>query len=398
MTEFWASLNDRAERSSIAHTESDNVRRGRYVASPPIEVNVAQRYFATINPGLEDALLAEVRELGGKRATALTGGVEFDATNAVFYRAVNELRCTNRLWLRVDEFRARDAPELFNKTKRIEWSRLIDPTTPIEIRAVSHRSGLNHTDRISKAVSDGIDEALGRKPVAGNQPIDVLARLVENRCELSLDASGDLLYQRGYKTEAVAAPLRESIASAVLRLIGWTPDDALLDPFCGSGTIVIEAAQQAAGIPAGRARNFAMEKWANFRPDLWAEVRAYEPRLPSTKYRGTDVDPAAVDAARHNATRGHVEDWCKFDVTDVADLEPPDGPPGWIVTNPPWNLRLADPTHSGLNRLLDTFAARFAGWKLAVIAPRRWTPKGSKERTSFDLGGVPVSLRTFGVE
>src|SRR5690606_32264687 len=106
------------------------------------------------------------------------------------------------------------APELYNKTERLDWARLVPRDTPVEVRAVCHKSALSHSDRVSKAVSDGIDASLGRDPVQSKKPaLTVLARIVENRCELSLDASGELHYRRGWKTEAVAAPLRESVAA-----------------------------------------------------------------------------------------------------------------------------------------------------------------------------------------
>ncbi len=359
---------------------------------------MAQRYFATINPGLEQALLAEVREIGGKRAKVLDGGVEFDATNAVFYSAALKLRCANRLWMRLDEFRARDAPELFNKARRIDWARVVGPDVAVDVRAVSRASRLIHTDRIARAIGDAIDEALGRSSPPTGTPLSVLARLVDNRCELSLDASGDLHYRRGWKTDAVSAPLRESIAASVLRLIGWTPGQTLLDPFCGSGTFVIEAAQHQQNIAAGSSRSFDLARWANFRPELWDEVTQQSPVLPAPGQLtifGSDNDPHAIEAARHNAERAQVTDSCAFALSDVAQVEPPPVAPGWIVTNPPWNLRLPDPGHESLKALTTRFREQFDGWKLAVIAPRRWSPGGAKQHAKFELGGTPVSVWVF---
>ena len=357
---------------------------------------MAQRYFATINPGLEAALLTEVRALGGKRAKTVSGGVEFDATNTVFYRAAYRLRCANRLWLRMDEFRARDAGELSRKTARIDWARVIAADVPVEVRGISHGSRLNHTGTIAEVVQQAINASLGREQPLGDS-LTVLARVADNRCELSLDASGDLLYQRGYKQDAVAAPLRESVASALLRTVNWTPEQALIDPFCGSGTIAIEAAASARGLAAGSTRGFALQRWANFRPPLWDEVCAetHEP----TEIRaiaGFDSDPQAITASRHNAARAQVEPHCTFSEADVDAFDPHTiADAGWIVTNPPWNERLPDPGQGALNTLLKRYDAHGAGWNMAVVAPRTWNPGRGEVVAKTELGGIAVSVRVF---
>lgn len=351
---------------------------------------MAQTYFATIEPGLEPALLAEIREIGGKRATELKGGVEFDATNTVFYRTAMRLRCANRLWLRLDEFRARDAPELYRKTARLEWSRLLPCNARVEVRASARESRLIHTGKIAESVEKAIANAIG-EPAKKGPGFTVLARLVDDRCQLSLDASGELLYRRGWKEEVGEAPLRESVAACLLRLAGWTPGEGLYDPMCGSGTFVIEAAQQTAGIAAGGFRDHAFHRWTNFRPELWDEVRAEEQtRQPAISHFGTDISPQAVERARENASRASVADWCDFRAAAVADAVPPTEDPGLVITNPPWNRRIADPEHLAIRDLLDA-VDRFAGWRFAFLAPRSFTPPKSYRRvTSFDLGGVPL--------
>lgn len=359
---------------------------------------MAQTYFATINPGLEDALLAEVRELDGKRANVLTGGVEFDATNTVFYRAAYRLRCANRLWLRMDEFRSRDAPELYNKTRRIDWARLIPKDAPIDVKAISHDSRLWHTGKAADTVTDGINDSLERENPIDGVPLTVLARLVDDRCELSLDASGELLYRRGWKEEVGKAPIRESIAAAILRLAEWTPQMPLVDPFCGSGTFVIEAASRAAGLGAGRGRPFAFHRWENFRPELWKKVKNEElgePPATPPACLGFDLNPDVVEAARHNAERAGVADLCAFDVRDVAELACPDGGPGLIVTNPPWNVRVSDTDADTVRMLVERFRERFDGWRLLVVTPNHLAPEGARVVTRFDHGSVAVCLWTL---
>jgi putative N6-adenine-specific DNA methylase len=356
---------------------------------------MAQTYFATINPGLEEALLAEVRGLGGKRAKVLNGGVEFDATNTVFYRCAYRLRCANRLWLRMDEFRSRDAPELFNKTRRIDWARLLPPDAPIEVRAVSHGSRLYHTGKVEETVRQAIDESLGRDPLREGVPLHVLARVVDDRCQLSLDASGELLFRRGWKVAVGEAPIRESIAAAVLRLVEWDPHTSLVDPFCGSGTFVVEAAARVGGLAAGRDRDFAFHRWKNFRPKLWKDVTNETAEGPPKKLPelvGFDLSPAAVEAARHNAERAAVESVCRFEVRDVGQLEPVGERPGFIVTNPPWDVRIEDPGQAAIPTLVRRFRQEFDGWKLAVVSPTRLMPDEARVVTRFDHGSIEVCL------
>lgn len=358
---------------------------------------MAQTFFATINPGLEEALLEEVRELGGKRPKVIRGGVEFEASNVKFYQAAHQFRCANRLWMRVDEFRSRDTPELYNKTKRFDWARLIPRDAPIEVRATSHRSGLHHTGQIEETVADGINDSLDRKPATEGVPIVVLARIVENRCQLSLDASGDLHYRRGWKEAAVAAPIRESVAAALLRLARWSPGTTVVDPFCGSGTIVIEAAQRSAEIAAGAERAFAFHRWANFQPDVWAETIS-KPRaeLDTIVSYGSDIDEKAIEAARHNAERANVADLSAFAVADVAELTAPSVERGFIVTNPPWGLRVEDPGLAAIDKLIEVHRERFAGWALAFVAPADWS--GPAESVAeFQLGGIAVRLWTIDI-
>lgn len=355
---------------------------------------MAQRYFATIEPGLEEALLAEVRALGGKRAKALRGGVEFDATHPVFYSAAAQLRCANRLWLRVDEFRARDAPELFNKTRRIEWQRLLPPNAALEVRAAAAASKLIHTGMIAGTVANAVAEAIGHPRVGGRKFI-LLARLQDDRCELSLDASGELLYRRGWKEDVGEAPLRESVAACLLRLSGWEPGQPVFDPMCGSGTFVIEAAQQSAGIAAGASREHAFHDWANFRPDLWREVieTSISAEPPPAVHFGADASVEAVERARHNAERAGVAAICDFRQAVVADAAPPVDGPGLLITNPPWNRRVADPEMGALGDFLRVARERFPTWRKLVVVPKNVsTPTGFKRLGSVELGGIPLRI------
>ncbi len=352
---------------------------------------MAQTYFATIEPGLEEALLGEVRDLGGKRAKAIRGGVEFDATNTVFYRAALRLRCANRLWLRVDEFRARDKEELYRKTKRFEWDRLLPPGAQVRVVATSRRSRLNHTGLIEETVQAALPDAAESGKTATQ--LTVMARLDDDRCELSLDATGEILFRRGWKRDVGHAPLRETVAASILRLADWTPDLPVVDPLCGSGTFVIEAAQRSAGIAASANRDLDFHQWANFRSELWEEVAAEPNETHDARHRGADADSDVVSGARANAARAGVDDRTTFEVAEVANLPAPSAPRGLLVANPPWNLRIADESLSAAGQFVEVAERDWASWTAALVVPRtRPIPDGWDLAAGFDLGGVPVRV------
>ncbi len=371
---------------------------------------MTQRYFATTAPGFESILAGEIASFGAKKLDELEGGVEFDATNKKFYRACYESRLANRILIRIDEFRSRDFPELYNKTRRYQWERLLGASNSVHVKGVAHNTRLNHTDRIRQSVGAAIREHFSEDlGVAAPEIVDdaegaqyVLARLVGDRCELSLDASGQLMHRRGWREHSVAAPIRETTASAVLREMEWTGDVPLLDPMCGSGTFPITAARIASKRPPGEYRPFAFHRWDNFRPELWQEVvdeaaaRLDEPEEPIAF--GSDISEKAVEAASENSALADVAAATAFAHSDVADIEPPVDTPGLVVCNPPYGRRLEDGERGeeAWRQLLDTFASRFEGWTLAVLLPGEITPGHDaltfKKRLRFRNGGILVRL------
>ena len=367
---------------------------------------MAQTYFASIQPGLEEALLSEIRRLGGKRPTVLRGGVEFDAARKTLYAAHLELSTPTRIWLRVDEFRARDAPELYNKTRRYGWERLLGGNHRIAIRAHSSKSSLYHTGKISDAVRDGLRDHFA-EDLDGASPPDftdergdsdqlVMARLHDNRCQLNLDASGALLHRRGWRTEAGEAPLRETIAAAILECIDWEPQWGLVDPMCGSATIPIEAARRAIGYPPGLDRSFAFQRWRNFQPDRFEaktqELRAQIGSELPAPIVGRDRDDEVLAMAARNAERADLSSLVDLDVAELSDTPLPEST-AWIVTNPPYGERLEG--DGVLDALLAAWRSGTAKRKVAFLWPssRRDEVNESLQcRTTFENGGIGVDL------
>jgi putative N6-adenine-specific DNA methylase len=232
-----------------------------------------------------------------------------------------------------------------------------------------------------------------------------MARLDHDICTISIDTSGEPLHRRGYKTEVNAAPMRETLASLFLLACGYTGTEPLLDPMCGSGTFVIEAAEIAARLNPGRARGFAFEHLATFDAEAWRTMRMVASRRPPPALcYGSDRDEAAVAMSLANAERAGVADDTMFQRCTIGEIVPPDGPPGLVIVNPPYGERLAAsrdlvPLYRALGHSL---LSRFAGWRVGLVTAERelayatglpFLPNGKP----VPHGGLRVTLFQTGV-
>lgn len=350
-------------------------------------------------PGLEPALADELRELGLKGRVE-TGGVELPADDRALYAIHLHSRLAGRVWVRVARFGATQLDQLAAGVRRAPWSRWAHPHQPVEVRVASSGSRLRHREAIEKKVANAIADALrgprvatGRPP---REPVGVLVRIEDDRVEVSVDASGDLLHRRGWRQATAKAPVRENLAAAVLRLAGWAPGEPLVDPMCGSGTFPIEAATIAMGLPPGSARGFAFERWPSHDAAAWAAFQRRRPAVldASAPIHGSDRDPGAITAARGNARRARVADRVELRAVDLRELEPP-AATGLLVANPPYGQRVggAAPVFTELGRALR---ARWAGWRFALLVPDRALlgrlGLPTRELARFRNGGIPVTL------
>jgi putative N6-adenine-specific DNA methylase len=232
----------------------------------------------------------------------------------------------------------------------------------------------------------------------------VYARGVEDRFTISIDSSGELLHRRGWRTEGAQAPLRETLAAALLLACRWDPSTPFVDPMCGAGTLPLEACALALGRAPGLGRSFAFERWPGFDAAAWAELRdeaaRAERRAPEAAVCGSDRSPAAVAAARRNAERAGLAEHLRLVESELADVQPPDGT-GLVLCNPPYGRRIGEPRALGplYARLGKLLKARFAGWRAGVlvadlrqIAALKLEPV---EKTALVNGGVRVHLVQF---
>ncbi len=344
-----------------------------------------EELFAVCTPGLESFVVQELDQLGlmGDEAGGHeSGGIEFEGSLHDAYRANLYLRTASRILVRLGRFYAAGFPELRRKTARLLWENYLAPERPLALRVTCQKSRLYHEAAVAERVAGAIADRLGKpSPVQKyledsdtDLPQLVVVRLVDNLCTISIDSSGALLHRRGYRLATAKAPLRETLASAMLMASGWNKISPLLDPFCGSGTILIEAALLARRVPAGYWRRFAFMDWPHFDSKFWEKLladaaKAIVSDIP--RMIGSDRDAGAIRAAQANAERAGVAGCIEFSGRAISAIDPPSGP-GWVVTNPPYGVRVSKT--NDLRNLYAQFGkvmrAKCPGWQVTLICDR----------------------------
>ncbi len=306
-----------------------------------------KKLFAVCAPGLEPFLAKELEQLGLPLAQTCSiktslddnspeevGGVEFGGSLRDAYWANLHLRTANRVLVRLGAFQATAFSQLRKKMFRLPWEEYLSPGQPVALRVTCHKSRLYHSCGVAERVVGAICHRLGQPPpvqkydedAGKNLPQLIVVRIVSNRCTVSMDSSGELLYRRGYRLATAKAPLRETLAAAILMASDWDGVSPLLDPFCGSGTIVIEAALLAKKLPPGRARSFAFMHWPNFNPEMWEEVLGKGQAGPAINLPiilASDRDPGVIQAAQANAARAGVAEGIEFSRRAISAIEIP---------------------------------------------------------------------------
>ena len=324
------------------------------------------------------------------------------------YRSNLYLRTASRVSVRLGEFYAAAFSELRKKASRLEWERYLSPGQPVHPSVTCHKSRLYHSDAVAERVVGAINDRFSNskketQPSKNGQL--VLVRLVNDLCTISIDSSGALLHKRGYRLESTKAPLRETLAAALLLLSGWSGEMTLIDPFCGSGTIPIEAALLARNIPPGVARDFAFMHWPGFVPHEWERVlhsaRDGIIRQDSHIF-GYDRDQGAVQSAISNASRAGLNEVIHFQRQSISELSPPRSNPGWLITNPPYGVRI-----SGSKDLRNLYArfgnlltTAFSQWQAGILCyDKKLTANlglpPQQASYHFTNGGLPVDFNVF---
>ncbi|MFP4114046.1 MAG: THUMP domain-containing class I SAM-dependent RNA methyltransferase [Spirochaetota bacterium] len=362
--------------------------------------------IATCGGGAEEALEREIVAVGLESSGRSNGTVRFRGRLAEAVLANLALRTASRVLIPLCEGAVRSYDDLYRLAHRAPWKMLVPPSLTVAVSAVGRSRSLTDTRLAALKVKDAIVDAQRsggsrRSSVDRRRPdVPVSVFVANDRAVISLDTSGAPLHVRGYRTEGGEAPLRETVAAAMLAYSGWTPGAPLLDPFCGSGTVAIEAALHAAGILPGALREgFAFERWPWISAEAVARARSRAAAPPdvTTPIVARDVDPGVVEMATRNAERAGVADRITFETADAHSAEPPDVPAGYIVTNPPYGERLdigeASPFYAAFG---DRLKRSYPGWTAAILSANRDAMKSIglrvSSRTQLWNGGLDARL------
>ena len=345
--------------------------------------------FLVAVPGLEGPLCAEARALGFKAKT-VPGGVSLKGGWPEVMRANLEIRGASRIIARIDQFRAQHLSQLDKRARRVPWASVLRADVPVRVEATCKSSKIYHSGAAAQRIERAIAAEIGA-PVTPDADVVIKARIEKEVCTIGVDTSGELLHKRGHKQAVAKAPMRETMAALFLRQCGFTGNEPVLDPMCGSGTFVIEAAEIAAGLKPGRARAFAFEALASFDAAAWEKMRADSEAAArhelaaGVRFHGSDIDAGAVRMAQANAERAGVAGLTEFSQCGVEERTAPDGPPGLVIINPPYGDRIGDKGRlKALYRALGhTLLTRFAGWRVGLI---------TNEAMLAQATGLPFSL------
>lgn len=340
--------------------------------------------FLAAQPGLEDALAEEARAAGFDAPSVVPGGVETRGDFIEMMRANLELAGAGRVLIRIAEFRAFHLAQLDKRARKVPWSTWLPGGCPLKVEATCRKSKIYHNRAAAQRVARAA-EAAGAVLSQDESAVRVVARIEDDLVTISLDSSGAPLHRRGSKTFVGKAPLRETMAALFLRQMRYAGSMPLVDPMCGSGTILLEAASFSAGLPAGRARAFAFERFTGFEASAFKRL-LQKPRSHADQPHlfGFDRDQGAIYGAQANAERAGVAAFCEFACQPVSALMPPKGPPGLVLTNPPYGARIGNKKllfglYGALGQVLGS---RFAGWRVGVI-----TSEGGLAKAT----GLPLS-------
>lgn len=308
-------------------------------------------FFATTGRGMEEVLAGELQRLGVAEIAQERGGVRFSGDMEACWRANLWLRTANRVLLPLATFSCTTPEELYAGVRTIPWQDYLTPAMTMAVDCSLRDSALTHSGYVAlktkDAVVDSLRDRFGTRPSVDTRDPDlrVNVHLLKNRCTVSLDTSGAPLDRRGYRLEKNEAPLRETLAAAIILSTGWDGSVPLSDPLCGSGTLLIEAALLASRRPPGGERRFGFERWPGFDQAAWQALRAEASgqvldRLPAP-IQGSDSDGRTIATARRNAERAGVRGLIGLTRYDMQDFTPPPGN-GVIVCNPPYGERMGE--------------------------------------------------------
>jgi putative N6-adenine-specific DNA methylase len=372
-----------------------------------------ERFFATCPRGLEVLLAEDIVAAGGREVATVPGGAGFAGNWEACYRVNLQSRIATRVLWRVASADFRNEADIYRLAYDVAWPALFKVEHSIRVYVTAVRAPFKSIEFVTLKVKDAVCDRFradcGKRPDVNTAAPDVRIHLfvTDKQATLYLDTSGEPLWLRGQKIAKVAAPLKENLAAGMLRLSGWTPDQPLLDPMCGSGTILLEAAGMALGDAPGLARDmkdFGFTRLANYQPALWRKLcmEAAERRVAAPERLqiwGGDRDDDAVARAAQNLAHAGLDDLIELRRGDMLEISPPVAT-GVLVTNPPYGERLGENAELAAfyPRLGDALKQRFAGWNCWFLSADANLPKliGLKPARKIPLYNGNLECRFYG--
>ncbi|MBD2151508.1 RNA methyltransferase [Pseudanabaena sp. FACHB-1277] len=369
------------------------------------------QYFATVARGLEALAANELEELGAHAVETGFCGVSFTGDRQLLYRVNLWARLPFRILVKLDEFDCIDAEDLYQGIKAIDWSVYLSPDMTIAVNATGKSDRLNHTHftalQVKNAIVDQQMDRFGDRSNVDVQDADVkiAVHIDQDICQVSLDSSGDSLHRRGYRPAVGLAPLKESLAAALIRMSDWEPQQMFYDPLCGSGTLPLEASLKALHIAPGMFRErFGFETWLDFDQALWAELiqDADDSRVESlpAPIWGSDRNHEVVDQAIVNAKNCGLANHVYFTKLDLEEVVAP-ADSGVVFCNPPYGERLGRNSDLGLfyKQLGNVLKQRFKGWTAYVLSGNKELSQTiglkSSQRIAVLNGALPCQLMKY---
>ena len=354
--------------------------------------------FIACIPGLEHELLAEIKQIGFNQTKLSVGGVSFFGDWRDVWRANFYLRGATKVLVRFASFRATHLAQLDKLSHKLNWENLLQYKKSFRVETVCRKSKIYHSgaasQRISKAVSDNIDAK--EDP---NSRIVIKTRISSDICTISIDSSGECLHKRGYKIATGKAPIRETLAALFLQKMKFDGSQVVYDPMCGSGTIVIEAAEIALGLPPGRRRNFTFMELPSFQKDVYEKLTTINQKKINHRFFGSDRDEGAIQNSIKNSKTANVDTFCHFKACSISSVVPPTHEPGIILINPPYGKRVGDrkKLFALYKSLGQTLLEKFVDWQIGIITSDPGLAKAtglnfSDISSAVDNGGIKVKL------
>ena len=369
-----------------------------------------EKFFASCPRGLEALLAEDLTAAGVKDFKVIPGGVHFVADWPTCYAANLHSRIATRILWRIAHGRYAKEDDIYQLALGCEWPRWFSAAQTIRVDVTAVKCPLKSLDfitlRIKDAICDRFRTDSGKRPSVDTREPDVRIHgfITVDECTLYIDTSGAPLYQRGLRQKTVEAPLKENVAAGILRLSGWQPGTPLIDPMCGSGTFLIEAAQMALNIAPGAGREFGFQRLKNFQLDAWKEMldAAMDAEKPAkfAQIYGSDISPVSVRVALANLDRAGLLPAVRLSSGDLLEIDAP-APNGIMIANPPYGERLSeqDELAAFYPQLGSALKRKFAGWNCYLLTADMRMPKLMRltpsKKTPLYNGAIECRLFEF---